>query len=247
MPTPSIGAIVAVLALAWLAGVGVQLQQPALWPQHAYLLALAAGALGLMLAARAGGLRHPTLALVLPAAALAGLGATGLQAGLRLADALSSMLEGRDLELTGIVATMPQAGASGLRFRFDVERAALGGQEVHVPGSVALGWYKGSHEDAALVQPRDELRAGQRWRFVVRLRQPHGNVNPHGFDYELYLFEQGVRATGYVRGEHAGRAGGGGPGGDRADLGQWSPDGTSTAGSLILLVFLCLPLLRADK
>ena len=33
----------------------------------------------------------------------------------------------------------------------------------------------------------------------VRLRRPHGNLNPHGFDYELQLFEQGVRATGYVR------------------------------------------------
>ena len=33
----------------------------------------------------------------------------------------------------------------------------------------------------------------------MRLRQPHGNLNPHGFDYELNLFEQGVRATGYVR------------------------------------------------
>ena len=33
----------------------------------------------------------------------------------------------------------------------------------------------------------------------MRLRQPHGNLNPHGFDYELALFEQGVRATGYVR------------------------------------------------
>ena len=45
----------------------------------------------------------------------------------------------------------------------------------------------------------NELRAGQRWRFSVRLRQPHGNLNPNGFDYELMLFEQGVRATGYVR------------------------------------------------
>ena len=34
---------------------------------------------------------------------------------------------------------------------------------------------------------------------MVRLRQPHGNLNPHGFDYELFLFEQGMRATGYVR------------------------------------------------
>jgi competence protein ComEC len=31
------------------------------------------------------------------------------------------------------------------------------------------------------------------------LKRPHGNVNPHGFDYEGWLFERGIRATGYVR------------------------------------------------
>jgi hypothetical protein len=34
---------------------------------------------------------------------------------------------------------------------------------------------------------------------TVRLRQPHGSLNPHGFDLELWLFEQGIRAGGYVR------------------------------------------------
>ena len=43
------------------------------------------------------------------------------------------------------------------------------------------------------------LHAGERWRFTVRLKRPHGNVNPHGFDYELWLWEQGIGATGYVR------------------------------------------------
>ena len=33
----------------------------------------------------------------------------------------------------------------------------------------------------------------------VRLKAPHGNSNPHGFDYELWLWEQGLQATGYVR------------------------------------------------
>jgi competence protein ComEC len=33
----------------------------------------------------------------------------------------------------------------------------------------------------------------------VRLKRPHGNLNPHGFDYEAWLFERGIRATGYVR------------------------------------------------
>ena len=42
-------------------------------------------------------------------------------------------------------------------------------------------------------------RTRERWRLTVRLRQPHGNANPHGFDYEAWLLERGIGATGYVR------------------------------------------------
>ncbi|RYF75833.1 MAG: DUF4131 domain-containing protein [Comamonadaceae bacterium] len=42
-------------------------------------------------------------------------------------------------------------------------------------------------------------RAGERWCFVVRLKAPHGQLNPHGFDYELWAWEQGLQATGSVR------------------------------------------------
>ena len=34
---------------------------------------------------------------------------------------------------------------------------------------------------------------------TLRLKAPHGNNNPFGFDYELWLWEQGLQATGYVR------------------------------------------------
>jgi len=43
------------------------------------------------------------------------------------------------------------------------------------------------------------VHAGERWAFTVRLRRPHGVVNPHGFDYEAWLLERGIGATGYVR------------------------------------------------
>jgi competence protein ComEC len=33
----------------------------------------------------------------------------------------------------------------------------------------------------------------------VRLRRAHGNANPHGFDYEAWLLERGIRATGTIR------------------------------------------------
>ena len=50
-----------------------------------------------------------------------------------------------------------------------------------------------------LLRQAPELRAGERWQMNVRLKAPHGNSNPHGFDYELWLWEQGLQATGYVR------------------------------------------------
>ena len=192
--------MLAVLALAWLAGVGAQLHQAQAWADARYLMLLAGAGVALPLALRCWG-RQPWsgAALALSAAVLAGFGTTGLHATLRLADALPPALEGRDIAVTGVVASLPQAGDAGWRFRFEVEDASAQGLVVQVPHTISLGWYRGAHEDAALLQPGVDLRAGQRWRFTVRLRQPHGNANPHGFDYELYLFEQGVRATGTVR------------------------------------------------
>nr|WP_165917459.1 ComEC/Rec2 family competence protein [Roseateles saccharophilus] len=43
------------------------------------------------------------------------------------------------------------------------------------------------------------ITAGERWRFTARLKRAHGLVNPGGFDAELWLFEQGLRASGTVR------------------------------------------------
>jgi len=111
----------------------------------------------------------------------------------RLAEALPSALEGQDVELTGVVAELPQQLERGTRFRFEVEQAPVG-----VPGTLSLSWYQGRDpfDEHTGVAP---VRAGERWRFTVRLRRPHGNLNPHGYDFEAWLFERGIRATGYVR------------------------------------------------
>ncbi len=199
MPLPTLGALLATFGLAWLAGVALQLQQAEVWPMGLYAASLTCAALALAVATRVRARRVAAL-LCVPAAALAGFALTGLNAGWRLADSLPPALEGRDLLVSGVVAGMPQAGATGVRFRFEVEQASLDGVAVQVPRRVSLAWYAARDEDAdAAAQPRNALRAGERWRLLVRLKQPHGNANPHGFDFELYLFEQGVRATGYVR------------------------------------------------
>jgi len=59
-----------------------------------------------------------------------------------------------------------------------------------VPAKIILSWYSASAADTPFMQPVE------RWRLVVRLQRPHGNANPHGFDYEAWLLEQGVRSTG---------------------------------------------------
>ena len=186
------------MALAWLCGVALQLQERALLGAVTYGAAVCVGGLGLALR----GASRRTLATGLIGVlgmTLLGFGASGVRAVSRAAESLPASLEGKDIVVDGVVASLPQRGAAGTRFRFEVETALLQGKSIELPSMLALGWYRGQHEDAADIQPRGELRAGQRWRLTLRLRQPHGSVNPHGFDYELYLFELGVGGTGYVR------------------------------------------------
>jgi competence protein ComEC len=81
-----------------------------------------------------------------------------------------------------------------LRFNLLVERTETPG--ARVPKRIALSWYADRRGAGGLP---DKLMPGERWRLTVRLQRPHGNANPGGFDYEAWLLEQGVRATGYVR------------------------------------------------
>jgi len=186
---PDTGLRVAAAALAWLLGIGWQLQQPALWPPAAYAAQMAA-ALPLVGAWRALAARAPRAALgcLLLALALLGHGSTGCRAGIRLAEVLPAPLEGVDLQLTGVVARLPQPGAQGTRFVFDIEQATHEGRAVAVPRRASLGWYRSVDGDASLIaEAAPELRAGQRWTLSARLRQPHASLNPHGFDLELAL------------------------------------------------------------
>ena len=114
----------------------------------------------------------------------------------RLSDALPGEWEGRDIQLVGIVAAMPQPYDRSVRFEFDVEQGLTAG--ARVPARIVLSWWGSpAREDRPATLPN--LRAGERWRLTVRLRQPHGTLNPHGFDYEAWLLERNIRATGYVR------------------------------------------------
>ena len=130
------------------------------------------------------------------AVALGGFFYAAWRADAGLADALPTAWEGRDIDLVGVVDELPQAAERGARFAFAVERVVTPGAVV--PARLWLGWYGSWRSDEPAVDV-PELHAGERWNLTVRLKRPHGTVNPHGFDVEAWLFENEFRATGYVR------------------------------------------------
>jgi competence protein ComEC len=115
-------------------------------------------------------------------------------AHLRMADWLAPELEGRDLQVVGVVAGLPAAGERGVRFEFEVEQS-----EAPLPKKLLLSWYRSPLYEEAPALLAGAVHPGERRLFTVRLRRPHGNVNPNGFDYEAWLLERGIGATGYVR------------------------------------------------
>ena len=192
--------------LGWVAGSAAQLQQAHLSSVADYLGLMLLSVVLLALSWLRTMHQGMRVFLTLLAFALLSFGATGLRAGAFLNQALEPGLEGRDVTLTGVVAAMPHDNEAGVRFRLDVESAQSQGRAVVLPSSLHLSWYSGhflAESEAYLGGPARgqpvPMMAGERWHMSVRLKAPHGGSNPFGFDYELWLWEQGVQATGYVR------------------------------------------------
>ena len=202
----------------FVAGSAVQLQQGVLWSAPAYGALVLAALLLILLFKKwpLGGVRLAWTAFLVAIAL--GFGSVGWRGAHFAASALNPALEGKDVQVTGMVLAMPQRSEDAVRFRLVVDSAQLDGQSVQVPEQILLGWYAGFGSsfggrsklpddntlDAdewalALQRQPQNLRAGERWQMTVRLKAPHGSSNPFGFDYELWLWEQGVQATGYVR------------------------------------------------
>lgn len=184
------------LALGFVAGVW-WLHRQADLPGHAVLLCCLVLGLGCVAFAwfhtrtdadaRVSLLRLPAVFL---AALLFGVAWSGWRAHAMLADFLPMSWEQRDVEVVGVVEGLPRAMGDAVRFVFKVESA-----EAPVPQRIQLSWFPPRRGDG----PVPHISPGERWQLTVRLRRPHGFANPHGFDYEAWLLERGIRATGYVR------------------------------------------------
>jgi competence protein ComEC len=127
--------------------------------------------------------------LRLPVLLLCGFFWAQLIASHNLSTWLPHTLQGVDLQLDGVISGLPADNGTRLRFELEPSGMQLGDQKLQPPRRVMLSWYR--------TQERPSI--GESWRFMVRLKRPHGFYNPGGFDYAGWLFQNRIEATGYVR------------------------------------------------
>ncbi|MCG8434086.1 MAG: DNA internalization-related competence protein ComEC/Rec2 [Gammaproteobacteria bacterium] len=93
----------------------------------------------------------------------------------------------RDVSVVGRIADIPTV--RGRLARIIVDDLRFAESLAGAPQKILLSWYS----------PSNLPKAGEYWRFTVRLRRPRGFANPGTFDYEAWLFQQRIGATGYIR------------------------------------------------
>lgn len=128
---------------------------------------------------------------------IAGLAWAVMVSDQRLDHRLPADLEAQLVRVEGEINSLPDYQAQQVVFLFKVScftRDLSTAKERSVtcrqgPQQLRLSWYQ---------SPPQDLRVGDRWRLDVKLKRPHGFANPGGFDYEKWLFAQGIDATGYV-------------------------------------------------
>ncbi len=105
-------------------------------------------------------------------------------AHIKLADRLPNALDGIEVSLTGVIDTLPIQQTKAVHFDFLVQPRVYG-----MPQKIRVHVYTHAFT----------FKAGQHWRLQVKLKTPHGTLNPHGFDYEQKLFHEGIGAIGSLR------------------------------------------------
>lgn len=181
----------------------VCLQQQASLLQWQYLASLLAVASLIFLICLKCSKSYLSLALRFAGAGVVGFVWASGFAHAYLSQELPAEWEGRDVTVIGTVDSLPHQFPQGVRFNFAVQQVlAEDGKLPVLPDKLSLAWYSsfGSQE----LGPIGDVQPGERWQLTVRLKRPHGNANNYSFDYEVWLLEQNLRATGAVR-QDAGR------------------------------------------
>jgi competence protein ComEC len=182
--------------LGWVAGVAALVAQESLWSVHFYelflllaLFCIVFSAIYFLCPGRARAwISGLTWAL---AFGLLGFASSGWRAVQWQSDQLPAHWQGQSLAVEGVVADLPRATPWGWRLVLELDDGHRQWQGARLPQRLLLSWAAPAGGEAP--------HAGETWRMTVRLRQPHGLANPGGGDPELWLWEQGIGATGSVR------------------------------------------------
>jgi len=108
-----------------------------------------------------------------------------------------------EVEVAGRIASLPQQRLSAGAHEGGADDAEGGAPEparydwrflfapadAALPSRIRVSWYHSEQRP----------QGGDCWILRLRLRAPHGPLNPGGYDYEAWLFEQGIGATATVR------------------------------------------------
>ena len=120
------------------------------------------------------------------------------QGYMEFASQLPQSMDKHEFLIRGSVIGLVQSQDQRLRFKFSIDTAKVSDLNADITSSnlsplnpVLLSWYGES-------ELKKEIKTGTAWQFVVRLRKPRGILNERGFDYQAWLFENGISATGYI-------------------------------------------------
>jgi len=94
---------------------------------------------------------------------------------------------GTPITVVGMVHSLPLQKGKSLQFQFKIQSVQPQSQWP-APGIVKLRWW----------DPRAVVGVGEQWRFVVKLKRPHGYANPGSMDLEKYFFEHQLVAEGSI-------------------------------------------------
>jgi competence protein ComEC len=117
---------------------------------------------------------------------------------------LPPRLEKQNILLTGYVDSLPTKKEQHISFDFII--TTLNGTPIAQRPKVHLTWYKQHSWGApppnslskSLPNILPNILAGDQWQFNARLKRPHSTLNPGSFDYEKYLWQHQIRATGNI-------------------------------------------------
>ena len=92
--------------------------------------------------------------------------------------------EGKSLLVNGYIASIPDISEHRSAFLFKLTQI----QTQPVNALIKL----------SMQNNQIPVHAGEQWQFIIHIKRIHGLMNPGGFDYEAWAFQDGIRANGYI-------------------------------------------------